>query len=82
MLGLRPCPWLKCRHHIWTDVSKKRDLPVHSCALDVADEGPHTLEQLGELLGLTRERMRQIEEMALHRAVMRAPLVGISWPPM
>lgn len=80
LFGLRPCPWLRCRHHIWTAVSRKRSLPNHSCSLDVADEGAHTLDALGELLGLTRERMRQIEVEALLRAKARAPLVGVIWP--
>ena len=82
LYGLRPCAYLRCRYHLWVDVSKRRGLPQHSCALDVADEGPHTLEQLGDLLGLTRERMRQIESLALHRAFVRAPLVDIAWPPL
>ena len=35
------------------------------CALTVANEGSHTLEEVGELLGCTRERVRQIEEQSL-----------------
>jgi DNA-directed RNA polymerase sigma subunit (sigma70/sigma32) len=37
----------------------------HSCALDVADDGEHTLHEVGEMLNLTRERTRQIEERAI-----------------
>lgn len=37
----------------------------HSCALDVADDGPKTLEQVAEVLWVTRERARQIEQAAL-----------------
>lgn len=37
----------------------------HTCSLDIADDGPHTLDELGELFGLTKERVRQIEEAAL-----------------
>lgn len=36
-----------------------------TCALDVAAQGGVTLERAGELLGLTRERVRQIEAGAL-----------------
>lgn len=36
-----------------------------SCALDVAEEGGLTLERVGEVMNLTRERARQVEESAL-----------------
>ena len=32
-----------------------------TCVLDVADHGEVTLQEVGELLRLTRERVRQIE---------------------
>ena len=38
-----------------------------TCALDVADEGGATLEEIGESMGLTRERVRQIEVVAMRR---------------
>ena len=38
-----------------------------SCALDVAAEGGVTLERVGKILGITRERVRQIERNALAR---------------
>jgi len=37
----------------------------YSCLLDVADDGGTTLAEIGEMLDLTRERVRQIEEQAL-----------------
>jgi hypothetical protein len=42
------------------------ELP-ETCSLDVADRGPHTLEEIARLYGVTRERIRQIEEKALER---------------
>lgn len=80
----RPCPFLACRYHIALDVHPVRgaittnfpDIPVEamvdSCALDVADRGPHTLEEVGELMNLTRERVRQIETAALRKLERRA----------
>jgi hypothetical protein len=70
--GLRPCPFVTCRYHLYLDVTEKGSLKLNypdrepweiseSCALDVADAGDHTLEEVGVLLQLTRERVRQIE---------------------
>ncbi|MEO6777787.1 MAG: sigma factor-like helix-turn-helix DNA-binding protein [Kofleriaceae bacterium] len=69
----RPCPWVSCKHHLYLDVnprtgSIKRNFPdlepwelEHTCALDVADDGGHTLEEVGDITNLTRERIRQLE---------------------
>ncbi len=37
----------------------------HSCALDLADSGELTFEQIGQLLNLTRERIRQMTNQAV-----------------
>lgn len=54
----RPCLRDGCRYNLGTGASA-------SCAIDVADEGPQTRAAIGELLGLSTERVRQIEELAL-----------------
>jgi len=77
--GPRPCPHVSCRHHLYLDVSPRTgaiklnfpdlevwDLPI-SCALDVAENGATTLEDVGGILNLTRERIRQLELSALGR---------------
>ena len=76
----RPCPYVSCKHHLYLDVSPRTgaikfnfpDLEVHemaqSCALDVADEGGATLERVGEIMNLTRERIRQIEHKGMDAA--------------
>ena len=75
--GPRPCPYVACKYHLYIDVSPRTgaiklnfpDLEVwdmgESCALDVADRGGTTLEDVGAIMNLTRERIRQVEVRAL-----------------
>jgi Sigma-70, region 4 len=84
----RPCPWLACRHHLYLDVnpetgSIKINFPdlepwelEHTCALDVAERGAITLEEVGEIMNLTRERVRQVEVDGLLAIGQRAPGLG------
>jgi DNA-directed RNA polymerase sigma subunit (sigma70/sigma32) len=41
-----------------------------TCCLDVADRGGTTLETIAQLIGLTRERIRQVEVRALLKLKM------------
>ena len=54
----RPCPHDGCRYHLPT-----------ACALDLADRGAHTLEAVAEHIGVSLERVRQIERAAMNRLV-------------
>jgi hypothetical protein len=62
----RPCPWTGCK---WNIVEAQH--PQATCVLDIADQGGITLEELGQMMGLTRERIRQIEEGALGKLKKR-----------
>jgi hypothetical protein len=75
--GPRPCMFVSCKHHLYLDVnpstgSIKLNFPdkeiwemEQTCALDVADKGGITLEEVGTIMNLTRERIRQVETRGL-----------------
>ncbi len=72
----RPCLFVACRHSVYLDITSVGSIKLTypdlepdelevSCTLDVSDHGSLTLEEAGELLAVTRERARQLEEKAL-----------------
>lgn len=75
----RPCPFVSCVHHLFLDVSARTgsiklnfpdlepdELPADaSCVLDVADRDGETLQRVGNIMNLTRERVRQVEVKGL-----------------
>jgi len=75
----RPCPFVACKFHLYIDVHPVRgsikinfpDVEVwemtDTCALDIADRGGITLEEVGQIMNLTRERVRQLETQGLAR---------------
>lgn len=84
--GPRPCPLVSCRHHLYLDVSPTGSIRLNfpdllpedmviSCSLDLADEGPLTLDQVAQVMNLTRERVRQLQDLAKLR--MRDLLVEV-----
>src|SRR6476660_6599979 len=82
---MRPGPWVACKHHLYLDInpetgSIKINFPdlepwelKHTCALDVAERGGITLEEVGEIMNLTRERSRQVEVRGLLKLKMGSP---------
>src|SRR5437868_275909 len=77
MNGPRPCLFVSCKHNLYLDVNPETgsiklnfpdkeiwELP-YTCALDVAEKGGITLEEVGEIMNLTRERIRQVETRGL-----------------
>lgn len=75
----RPCLFVSCKYHLYLDVnpdtkSIKFNFPGkevwelrETCSLDVADKGGVTLEEVGAIMNLTRERIRQVEMRALQK---------------
>jgi len=90
--GFRPCPWVSCREHAvsvlltgenattMTDeqVLELLDAMPWSCTLDVIDLGGVTRDQIATVLGITRQRVGQIEEKALETSRKRAWRVGLT----
>jgi hypothetical protein len=75
-----PCGFASCYWHLKYDItdsgSLKDNFPgieidqmEHTCALDVADRGGATLQEVGRVLNITRERVRQLETRAFPRLI-------------
>jgi len=71
-----PCPHAVCRFNLTAERRDNRGakpaelhLPVvhEACALEAAEQGGMTLEEIATRLSLTRERVRQIELGALKK---------------
>lgn len=89
--GPRPCLFVSCKHNLYLDVnpetgSIKLNFPEkeiteleYTCALDVAEKGGITLEEVGAIMNLTRERIRQVETKGLLK--LRAATDGEPLPP-
>ena len=89
----RPCPFVSCEHHLYLDVNPdsgaiKLNFPhlevwemAETCSLDVADRGGITLEDVGAILNLTRERIRQVEVRGLVKIrTKNSEALGLSTP--
>ena len=70
--GPRPCPWRACRYHLGCEVRGKGN--GESCALDLADRGGISMAEVAAALGVSKQRIEQIEAAALaklNRALRR-----------
>lgn len=84
--GPRPCPFATCRYNLMVEIGHGGMLRVtypdvefenrpDTCALDVADRGGETLEGVASILGVTRERVRQLEAHGLKAMRLREKLL-------
>lgn len=76
----RPCPFVGCRYNITLDITPTGSVRWRqddnweqhfdgrdNCALDVAARGPHTLQEIADITGVCRERVRQELDAALDK---------------
>lgn len=88
----RPCPWVSCEEHALlaavsgplgselTDdqlVELLTEMP-YSCLADIVEERTLTLDEVAAVFGVTRERVRQLEDKGLTHLRFRAPRVGLT----
>lgn len=85
----RPCPFVACKYSLYLDVSETGSIVLNfphlepgempadrSCALDLAERGGMTLEDIAIATNLTRERIRQVELRALIRRARPAAIAA------
>jgi hypothetical protein len=81
MRVLKPCGITDCRYHLTSEVRAKHlaraDL-AEPCSLKLANGGGMTLDDVGRKMGVTRERTRQIETIALRNLARAFRLTGWS----
>lgn len=85
----RPCPWVGCKYNNFIDAKGQSIVfnfpdkgpedvpPERSCALDIADRGGATLQDVAKITNLTRERIRQVQAKALSRAEQMLDKLGL-----
>lgn len=86
----RPCVFVGCRENLYLDVTDNGSIKMtrpelepeemrqsRSCVLDVANNGPLTLDDVGWALDVSRERVRQLEVHALSQFRTYAEAAGI-----
>lgn len=70
MVSVRPCPFTSCRHHLANGegpaFARRRDTS-ETCSLDVASRGGATLDEVAGHLGMTHQRVQQIETRAIRK---------------
>jgi len=83
------CPWVSCKWHLYLDTTDEGDLllthpdlepwelPV-TCAIDFAIGGSHLLREIGDVMNMSRERVRQVQKRALAKLRIAAEGEGLT----
>lgn len=76
------CPFESCRHNMPGDILEPGihmhnwQAPLRQCAIAVSNEGPRTHEEVAIVLGVTRQRVHQIERKAMARMSRKAKRIA------
>ena len=73
--GSAVCRQTQCPYHLEHRSYGEHHLkPTRDCALIVANEGEHTLDEVAHVLGVSTEHVRQVEARALQKLRQNARL--------
>jgi DNA-directed RNA polymerase sigma subunit (sigma70/sigma32) len=73
--GEAPCTQVQCRYHLaHASLGDHHREPTRDCALAVANEGPRSTDEVAAVVGISGERVRQIEVRALAKLRGSGPL--------
>lgn len=64
--GPRPCPHRTCRYHLGGELAEGHQ-GSDTCVLDVTDRGEADGPTVGAILGISRQRVQQIEAVAIQK---------------
>ena len=70
--GPRPCPHVGCRYHLAELWGPETPENAPTCALDVAEDGEHSVEDLASLLGVSPSTLYDIEAVAKANGLSQA----------
>lgn len=87
----RPCPYVSCRYHLFLDITPIGSIKMpfgdevealsqmeHTCSLDAADAGEHTMTKIGQYMGVTGARAQQEVVSAMAKLRRLAEEAGLS----
>ena len=63
-----PCNKQVCRHWISSD-------RFHNCSILAAEKGPLTLQEIGDIFGVTRMRICQIEKTVIKKLANKSKII-------
>lgn len=86
----QPCPYVSCRFNLFLDITpdgsiiqnypgkKVWQIKESLCALDYTERRGMTLKEIGKHFDLTRERIRQVAEIAFRKFLISAYEMGVA----